>query len=114
MIPSWSWIMPVSVAFSIFGSLNGGMFMLGRLNYAGSKEGHLPSLISMLHVHYLTPAPAMIISTLIGCIFVIPSDLLSLTNYFSFCSWLLIGLTCASLIVLRFREPNLERPYKVR
>ncbi|KAM5157285.1 solute carrier family 7 member 13-like [Mantella aurantiaca] len=113
VIPSWAWIIPVSVALSIFGSLNGGMFMLGRLNYAGSKEGHLPSLISMLHVRHLTPAPAMIISTLIGCIFVIPSDLLSLTNYFSFSSWLLVGLTCTSLIVLRFREPNLERPYKV-
>ncbi|XP_077349079.1 solute carrier family 7 member 13-like isoform X2 [Lithobates pipiens] len=113
MIPSWAWIIPVSVALSIFGSLNGGMFMLGRLNYAGSKEGHLPSIISMLHVRHLTPAPAMMISTLIGCIFVIPSDLLSLTNYFSFCSWLLVGLTCISLIVLRFREPNLERPYKV-
>ncbi|XP_018411265.1 PREDICTED: solute carrier family 7 member 13-like [Nanorana parkeri] len=113
VIPTWSWIIPVSVALSIFGSLNGGMFMLGRLNYAGSKEGHLPSLISMLNVRHLTPAPAMILSTLIGCIFVIPSDLLSLTNYFSFCSWLLVGLTCISLIVLRFREPNLERPYKV-
>ncbi|XP_069585075.1 b(0,+)-type amino acid transporter 1-like isoform X1 [Ranitomeya imitator] len=112
-IPSVAWIIPVSVAVSIFGSLNGGMFMLGRLNYAGSKEGHLPSIISMLHVHYLTPAPAMIISTIIASIFVIPSDLISLTNYFSFSSWLLVGLTCVSLVVLRYREPNLERPYKV-
>ncbi|XP_053322702.1 solute carrier family 7 member 13 [Spea bombifrons] len=112
-IPSVAWIIPVSVAISIFGSLNGGMFMLGRLNYAGSKQGHLPALISMLHVHHLTPAPAMIISTIIASIFVIPSDLLSLTNYFTFCSWLLVGLTSTSLIVLRFREPKLHRPYKV-
>ncbi|XP_075682181.1 b(0,+)-type amino acid transporter 1-like [Rhinoderma darwinii] len=112
-IPSVAWIIPVSVAISIFGSLNGGMFMLGRLNYAGSKEGHLPAIISMLHVHYLTPAPAMIISTIIASIFVIPSDVISLTNYFSFSSWLLVGLTCISLVVLRYREPNLDRPYKV-
>ncbi|XP_063306422.1 b(0,+)-type amino acid transporter 1-like [Pelobates fuscus] len=112
-IPTAAWIIPMSVAVSIFGSLNGSMFMSGRLNYAGSKEGHLPSIISMLHVHYLTPAPAMIISTMIASIFIIPSDLLSLTNYFSFCSWLLVGLTTISLIVLRYREPNLHRPYKV-
>lgn len=87
--------------------------MLGRLNYAGSKEGHLPAIISMLHVRYLTPAPAMIISTIIAVIFVIPSDLISLTNYFGFSSWLLVGLTCISLVVLRYREPNLNRPYKV-
>ncbi|XP_066435129.1 solute carrier family 7 member 13-like [Eleutherodactylus coqui] len=112
-IPSVAWIIPVSVAISIFGSLNGGMFMLGRLNYAGSKEGHLPAIISMLHVHYLTPAPAMIISTIIASIFVIPSDLISLTNYFGFSTWLLVGLTCISLVVLRYREPDLNRPYKV-
>ncbi|XP_075067494.1 b(0,+)-type amino acid transporter 1-like isoform X2 [Mixophyes fleayi] len=112
-IPSVAWIIPVSVAVSIFGSLNGGMFMLGRLNYAGSKVGHLPAIISMLHVHHLTPSPAMIISTIIASIFVFPSDLISLTNYFSFASWLLVGLTCVSLIVLRYREPDLDRPYKV-
>ncbi|MEE6463667.1 hypothetical protein FKM82_006001 [Ascaphus truei] len=112
-IPSVAWIIPVSVAISIFGSLNGGMFTLGRLNYAGGKEGHLPAIISMLNVHHLTPAPAMILSTIIASIFVIPSDLLSLTNYFGFASSLLVGLTCTSLIVLRYREPNLHRPYKV-
>uniref|UniRef100_A0A8C5QQ14 Solute carrier family 7 member 13 n=1 Tax=Leptobrachium leishanense TaxID=445787 RepID=A0A8C5QQ14_9ANUR len=111
-IPTASWVIPISVAISIFGSLNGGMFMLGRLNYAGSKQGHLPSIISMLHVNYLTPAPAMIISIIISTIFVIPSEILSLTNYFTFCTWLLVGLTTVSLIVLRFREPKLHRPYK--
>ncbi|KAM4688281.1 solute carrier family 7 member 13-like isoform 1-T1 [Discoglossus pictus] len=113
VIPSVSWIIPVSVAISIFGSLNGGVFTLGRLNYAGSKEGHLPAIISMLNVHHLTPAPAMIVSTIIASVFVIPSDLLSLTNYFGYASWLLVGLTSTSLIVLRFREPSLPRPYKV-
>ncbi|XP_053569145.1 b(0,+)-type amino acid transporter 1 [Bombina bombina] len=112
-IPSVAWIIPVSVAISVFGSLNGGMFILGRLNYAGSKEGHLPAIISMLNVHHMTPAPAMIVSTIIASIFVIPSDLLSLTNYFGYASWLLVGLTSTSLIVLRYREPSLTRPYKV-
>uniref|UniRef100_A0A8C3FRQ2 Solute carrier family 7 member 13 n=1 Tax=Chrysemys picta bellii TaxID=8478 RepID=A0A8C3FRQ2_CHRPI len=89
------------------------MFILGRLSYAGSQSGHLPVLISMLNVHYWTPAPAMIFSTIIASIFIIPVDLITLTNYFGFSVWLMIGLTCASLIVLRYREPNLQRPYKV-
>ncbi|KAE8599128.1 hypothetical protein XENTR_v10017073, partial [Xenopus tropicalis] len=113
VIPTVAWIIPVSVAISIFGSLNGDVFMLGRLNYAGSKEGHLPSLISMLHVNHLTLAPATVLSTIIASVFVIPSELISLTNYFGFSSSLLGGLTVTSLIVLRYREPNLHRPYKV-
>ncbi|XP_064010048.1 solute carrier family 7 member 13 [Pogoniulus pusillus] len=113
VIPSVAWIIPLSVAVSIFGALNSSMFTLGRLSYAGSQSGHLPALISMLNVHTCTPAPAMIFSTTIASIFIIPSDLITLTNYFGFSAWLMIGLTCASLIVLRYREPHLHRPYKV-
>ncbi|NWT90657.1 S7A13 protein, partial [Lanius ludovicianus] len=113
VIPSVAWIIPLSVAVSIFGALNSSMFALGRLSYAGSQSGHLPVLISMLNVHSCTPAPAMIFSTTIASIFIIPSDLITLTNYFGFFAWLMIGLTCASLIVLRYREPHLHRPYKV-
>lgn len=109
-----AWIIPTSVAVSIFGALNSSMFTLGRLSYAGSQAGHLPSIISMLNIRYWTPAPAMIFSTVIASIFIIPSDLIALTNYFGFSVWLMIGLTCASLIVLRYREPNLHRPYKVK
>ncbi|OWK60005.1 Solute carrier family 7 member 13 [Lonchura striata] len=113
VIPSVAWIIPLSVAVSIFGALNCSMFTLSRLSYAGSQSGHLPLLISMLNVHSYTPAPAMIFSTIIASIFIIPSDLIMLTNYFGFSAWLMIGLTCASLIVLRYREPHLHRPYKV-
>ncbi|NWZ74964.1 S7A13 protein, partial [Poecile atricapillus] len=113
VIPSIAWIIPLSVAVSIFGALNSSMFTLGRLSYAGSQAGHLPLLISMLNVHSCTPAPAMIFSTIIASIFIIPSDLIMLTNYFGFSAWLMTGLTCASLIVLRYREPHLHRPYKV-
>ncbi|NWT18328.1 S7A13 protein, partial [Vireo altiloquus] len=113
VIPSVAWIIPLSVAVSIFGALNSSMFAFGRLSYAGSQSGHLPVLISMLNVHSCTPAPAMIFSTTIASIFIIPSDLITLTNYFGFSTWLMIGLTCASLIVLRYREPHLHRPYKV-
>ncbi|NWX04619.1 S7A13 protein, partial [Caloenas nicobarica] len=113
VIPSVAWIIPLSVAVSIFGALNSSMFTLGRLSYAGSQSGHLPVLISMLNVHSCTPAPAMIFSTMIASIFIIPSDLIMLMNYFGFSGWLMIGLTCTSLIVLRYREPHLHRPYKV-
>ncbi|XP_064363871.1 solute carrier family 7 member 13 isoform X2 [Dromaius novaehollandiae] len=113
VIPSVAWIIPLSVAVSIFGALNSSVFTLGRLSYAGSQSGHLPILISMLNVHSCTPAPAMIFSTIIASIFVIPSDLITLTNYFGFSAWLMIGLTCTSLIILRYREPDLHRPYKV-
>ncbi|KAH0617599.1 hypothetical protein JD844_016020 [Phrynosoma platyrhinos] len=113
VIPAVAWMIPAAVAISIFGALNSSMFTLGRLSYAGSQSGHLPIIISMLNIQYCTPAPAMIFSTIIASIFIIPSDLIALTNYFGLSVWLMIGLTCTSLIVLRYQEPDLHRPYKV-
>ncbi|XP_042188490.1 b(0,+)-type amino acid transporter 1 [Callorhinchus milii] len=113
VILAFSWIIPLSVAISTFGSINSTVFVQGRLNFAVSREGHLPIILSMLHTQRLTPVPAIILSTILSIIFIIPTTLLMLTNYSGFISWLLIGLTCVSLIVLRFKEPHLLRPYKV-
>ncbi|XP_032078642.1 solute carrier family 7 member 13 [Thamnophis elegans] len=113
VIPSFAWIIPASVAISIFGALNGSVFTLGRLSYAASQSGQLPIIVSMLNIHHSTPAPAMILSTVIATAFLISSDLIALMNYFGFSIWLMTGLTCASVIVLRYREPDLLRPYKV-
>ncbi|XP_039610254.1 b(0,+)-type amino acid transporter 1-like isoform X2 [Polypterus senegalus] len=113
VLGSFFWIIPMSVAISTFGSINGSTFLQGRLKYAASREGHLPSFFSMLHIHHLTPAPGIILSGLLSILFVISSSLLTLTSYFGFFSWVVITMTCISLLVLRYREPDLPRPYKV-
>lgn len=55
-----SWIMPLAVACSAFGSLNGTIFASSRLLFVGARSGHMPSFFSMINVHYFTPIPALI------------------------------------------------------
>nr|XP_032813320.1 b(0,+)-type amino acid transporter 1-like [Petromyzon marinus] len=113
VLGSFSWIVPLSVAVSTFGSLNCSAFVMGRLNYAAAREGHALPLLAMLSVRHQTPTPAVAFSTLLSVAFVLPTDLIMLTNYFGFVTWLLVGLNCAGLLVLRYREPDLRRPYRV-
>lgn len=44
---------------------------------------------------------------------IIPGDLSTLIDFFSFASWLFYGITTVALLVLRVTEPGTHRPYKV-
>lgn len=57
-----SWIIPVFVALSTFGGVNGIIFTSARLFATGAQEGHLPTFFSLFHVKQQTPIPSLIFS----------------------------------------------------
>ncbi|RDD44098.1 b(0,+)-type amino acid transporter 1 [Trichoplax sp. H2] len=107
------WLVPMFVAFSTFGACNGSSFGAARLNFVAARRGHLPKVLSMIQRDRLTPMPAIIFQAFISIILLIPNDFNSLINYFSFSAWLFYGTTFVSLIVLRRRMPDADRPFKV-
>jgi amino acid transporter len=60
MLGMFAWTMPLAVACSAFGSLNGTIFASSRLLFVGARSGHMPSFFSMINVHYYTPVPALV------------------------------------------------------
>ena len=46
--------------------------------------------------------------------YIIPADINTLINYFSFAQWAFYGLTALALIVMRFTRKEFHRPVKVR
>ncbi|XP_041827252.1 b(0,+)-type amino acid transporter 1-like isoform X1 [Melanotaenia boesemani] len=113
VLGSWGWIMSVAAALSAFGSLNGTFFSGGRVCFVAAREGHMPDILSMAHVHRLTPSPALIFTTLVSLVVLIPGDFQSIVNYFSFTAWFFYGITLSGLIYLKIKKPELPRPYSV-
>lgn len=108
-----SWIMPISVALSTFGGVNGSLFTSSRLFFAGAREGHLPSLLAMIHVKRCTPIPALLFTCISTLLMLCTSDMYTLINYVGFINYLFYGVTVAGQIVLRIKQPNIHRPIKI-
>uniref|UniRef100_A0A7N5KAC6 Solute carrier family 7 member 8 n=1 Tax=Ailuropoda melanoleuca TaxID=9646 RepID=A0A7N5KAC6_AILME len=108
-----AWIMPISVALSTFGGVNGSLFTSSRLFFAGAREGHLPSVLAMIHVKRCTPIPALLFTCFSTLLMLVTSDMYTLINYVGFINYLFYGVTIAGQIVLRWKKPDIPRPIKI-
>jgi len=89
------------------------MLGLSRLAYSLSLNRQIPSGLGRLHPTRGTPFVVIVAAALIAGALVIPEDLDFLVGIYAFGA--LIGLLLAhlSVIALRYREPDRDRPYAV-
>ncbi|TNN49060.1 Cystine/glutamate transporter [Liparis tanakae] len=113
MMGNFSIAVPFFVALSCYGSMNGGVFAISRMFFVASREGHLPEVLSMIHVHRHTPLAAVLILYPMTILQVFVGDIYSLLNFMSFLRWLFIGVVVLGLIYLRYTKPDLPRPFRV-
>nr|XP_055027586.1 b(0,+)-type amino acid transporter 1 isoform X3 [Misgurnus anguillicaudatus] len=113
VLGGWGWIMSVAAALSSFGSLNGSFFSGGRVCYVTAREGHMPDILAMAHMKRLTPSPALIFTTIISLIVLIPGDFQGIINFFSFTAWFFYGITLSGLLYLKIKKPELPRAITV-
>lgn len=107
------WLMPLFVVFSCLGSANGCLFASGRLCFAAARDKHFPSFLSFIQVKRLTPMPSILFTSSVAIILTLLGDLSTLIELYGFCVWVGYGATIATVLILRYTEPDLRRPYKV-
>lgn len=101
------------VVISCFGALNGSTFTSARLICVAGREGYLPAMFGRLNKSRQTPVNAILLQAAITIVFiVIGGGFRSLINFSVVASWSFFFLTVLGLVILRVKEPMLERPYK--
>ncbi|XP_076028731.1 large neutral amino acids transporter small subunit 1 isoform X1 [Oratosquilla oratoria] len=108
-----AWIIPIFVACSTFGAVNGVLLTSSRLFYAGALEGQMPEILTMIQIHRMTPAPAVLFMAALSLVYLGSSDIFKLISYVGFATWISIGLAVLCVPWLRWTHPEFARPIKV-
>ncbi|HEX2070180.1 MAG TPA: universal stress protein [Thermoleophilaceae bacterium] len=98
----------------LFVATNAGLIGLSRLSYSMGQYRQLPSLLRRLHPRFRTPYVAILVFGAIACLTILPGEATFLGTIYAFGAMLSFTMAHASVIALRFKEPDRERPYRGR
>lgn len=140
--PIGALILSLVVSASCFGALNSQTFTSSRLVYVAGKEGYFPALFGRIglgssepglsstrtrnwfskRLHsmfgdeetglFFTPVNAIILNAVLAMAYILVGEFGELITFYGVAGYTFYFLTVLGLIILRVREPNLERPYK--
>lgn len=104
-------------AFIIFcsalGALNTQLLSYPRIPFALARDGYLFSRIAEINPRSRTPANAIVLVGLLASLFALTGSYSEILSFVAFVSHFFICLAVLAVIVLRIREPDLPRPYRV-
>lgn len=140
--PIGALILALTVSSSCFGALNSQSFTSSRLVYAAGKEGYFPAFFARIgfgrnppgvganrprgwfarKMHdllgdddaglFFTPINALCLNALITVVYIVVGEFGELVVFTGVAGYTFYFLTVLGLIILRVKEPNLERPYR--
>ena len=91
---------------------NAGIIGVSRLVYSMGLHRQVPDQLRQLHPRFRTPWIGIIVFGGIACVTLIPGQADFLGNMYAFGAMLSFTIAHLSVIRLRIKEPNRERPYR--
>ncbi len=91
------------------------MFLLAasRITYGMANSRSLPAIFARVHPRTRTPWVAVLVMTLLSILFLFAGDLAFVAHAMNFTVFLIFIMVNATLVVLRIREPDRKRPFRV-
>jgi APA family basic amino acid/polyamine antiporter len=89
------------------------MLGLSRLAYSLATNNQIPSAVGRLHPLHATPYVVILIAAVLAAALVLPRDLEFLMGICAFGALLAFTIAHVSICVLRYREPDRPRPYRI-
>ncbi len=104
----------VLAATILFIATNAGLIGISRLSWSLAEHRQLPGIFARLHKRYRTPWFTILFFSTFAGLLLIPGQTDFLGNLYSYGAMLSFTTAHAAIIALRIRDPDLERPYRIR
>src|SRR3954463_1147957 len=102
----------ILAATILFIATNAGLIGVSRLTYSMGQHRQLPEGLRQLHPRFRTPYIAIATFSLVACITIIPGKADFLATVYAFGAMLSFTIAHVSVVALRLREPDHERPWR--
>lgn len=114
IIPYGGQLVAAGIAISIFGTIAIYTMSAPRIYYAMARDGIFFEALAKVHPRFHTPVNAMIVQALWAILLLLFwGTFENLITYVTFMDIVFMGLGGAAVFVLRKRQPDTQRPYKV-
>src|SRR5437867_8891737 len=106
------WI-AVAVMLSTFGAANAIILTSARVYFSMGQDGMFPALMGRAHPSFHTPAASLAVQAAWSIALLFSGTFDTLTDTLIFVSWFFYAANAWAVVVLRRREPDAPRPFKV-
>ena len=97
----------------LIASFHGIILAAGRATFEFGRVGHIPKIFGSVHKKFKTPANALLINMVIGIIALLSGKTGEIITISVLGALTLYIIAMLSMLALRKKEPELERPFKV-
>jgi ethanolamine permease len=110
-----NWLYHLLITIGLFGliaSFHGIILAAGRATFEFGRMGHAPRFIGNIHPTFQTPANALLVNMLVGIAALLTGKTNEIITISVFGALTLYIISMISFFSLRFKEPNMHRPFK--
>lgn len=100
------------ILVSTLGGVHVNVMCCPRIYYAMARENLFFHSLAKIHPKHGTPVLALVVQGIWSALLVFSGSFDQLITYVVFASWIFYAMSCAGVIILRRKQPDLERPYR--
>jgi basic amino acid/polyamine antiporter, APA family len=101
------------VMLSTFGAANAVILTSARVYFSMGEQGMFPAMLGRAHPRFRTPGASLLVQAAWSIALLFSGTFDTLTDTLIFVSWFFYAANAWAVVILRRREPDAPRPFKV-